>query len=208
MALRSNALISLLAKRRSYYALTASSPIPDSEIRSILSNVLLTVPSAFNVQSTRMVVCLNEEHRRLWDVVKDTMRVKLGEDKYPQTETKLNGFRGGYGTVLFYEDEKDVQKMKEKFSTYKDQFEGWTDHTSGMHQLSVWVALEAEGFGANLQHYNPLIDATVAEAFRVPDTWVLKSQMVFGSPESGTPAAKEKKPVDQRLYVFGQSSKS
>ena len=30
-----------------------------------------------------------------------------------------------------------------------------------MLQLVVWTALEAEGLGATLQHYNPLIDDEV-----------------------------------------------
>jgi predicted oxidoreductase (fatty acid repression mutant protein) len=28
-----------------------------------------------------------------------------------------------------------------------------------MHQLVVWTALEIEGYGASLQHYNELIEA-------------------------------------------------
>lgn len=204
MSLRSSTLLSLLAKRRSYYPLTAKSPIPDSQIKSILSEVLLKVPSAFNVQSTRMVLLLNDDHRQLWDITKNIMHAQLGDERFKQgTESKLNGFRSGYGTVLFYEDPKDVEVNKEKFPTYRDQFDPWTDHTSGMHQLSVWVALEAEGFGANLQHYNPLIDEKIVETWNVPESWKLKAQMVFGTPEGGEPAPKEKKPVEGRLMVHG-----
>jgi hypothetical protein len=32
-----------------------------------------------------------------------------------------------------------------------------------MHQLLLWAALEAEGLGANTQHYNPLIDEEVSK---------------------------------------------
>ena len=37
--------------------------------------------------------------------------------------------------------------------------------------------------GASLQHYNPNIDRAVAEHFDIPDTWLLRSQLVFGSIE-------------------------
>ena len=49
-----------------------------------------------------------------------------------------------------------------------------------MHQYALWVALEAEGFGANLQHYNPIIDQKAAQTWNVPLDWKLRSQLVFG----------------------------
>lgn len=67
----------------------------------------------------------------------------------------------------------------------------------------VWTGLEALGFGANLQHYNPLIDAPVAEAWNVPKEWKLSAQLVFGSPE-GAPGPKEQKPVDERVKIYGK----
>lgn len=64
--------------------------------------------------------------------------------------------------------------------------------------------MEAEGLGVNLQHYNPLIDVRLETEFKVPTTWNLKAQMVFGKPTSG-PAVqnKEFKPVEERLKVYG-----
>lgn len=67
----------------------------------------------------------------------------------------------------------------------------------------VWTALEAEGFGANLQHYNPLIDATVAKQWNLPNDWRLVAQLVFGSPE-GTADEKSHKPIEERVKVFGK----
>jgi predicted oxidoreductase (fatty acid repression mutant protein) len=71
-----------------------------------------------------------------------------------------------------------------------------------MHQYAVWVALEAEGLGANLQHYNPLIDEKVQSTWNVPATWLLKSQLVFGHPE-GEAGPKTFKPIEDRLKVYG-----
>lgn len=49
-----------------------------------------------------------------------------------------------------------------------------------MHQFYLWAALEAEGLGANLQHYNPIANQKTAETFGVPQEWQLKAQLVFG----------------------------
>lgn len=68
---------------------------------------------------------------------------------------------------------------------------------------TVWTALESVGFGANLQHYNPLIDSPVAKQWNLPSEWRLVAQLVFGSPEA---AANEKaqKPVEERVKIFGK----
>lgn len=71
-----------------------------------------------------------------------------------------------------------------------------------MNQYAVWTALEAEGLGANLQHYNPLIDAKVAETWNVPSDWELSAQLVFGTP-AGPPNEKAYKPVEERFKIYG-----
>jgi predicted oxidoreductase (fatty acid repression mutant protein) len=66
--------------------------------------------------------------------------------------------------------------------------------------------LEAEGFGANLQHYNPIIDGKVQAAFQLPNNWKLRSQLVFGIPDGDASAPKDKLPVDQLLRVVEADS--
>ena len=73
----------------------------------------------------------------------------------------MDSFKAGYGTVLFLEDEAVVKSLQEQFAAYAENFPIWSNQASGMHQLVVWAALEAEGLGASLQHYNPLIDDEV-----------------------------------------------
>jgi predicted oxidoreductase (fatty acid repression mutant protein) len=68
---------------------------------------------------------------------------------------------------------------------------------------AVWTGLESLGFGANLQHYNPLIDAGVAKQWDLPSDWRLVAQMVFGSPED-VAGEKVQKPVEERVKVFGR----
>lgn len=66
----------------------------------------------------------------------------------------------------------------------------------------MWTALEEEGFGANLQHYNPLIDQQISATWNVPANWSLKAQLVFGKP-TGTPREKDFKPLEERVFVHG-----
>lgn len=72
-----------------------------------------------------------------------------------------------------------------------------------MHQFAIWTALEAEGLGANLQHYNPLIDEKVAAQWGIDADWVLSAQLVFGKRE-GEAGPKEVSTIEgERFKVFG-----
>ncbi|XRM47873.1 Putative nitroreductase [Aspergillus tubingensis] len=205
----SGALVDLAKGRHSIYKLGKNSPVPDEKIEELVNQAILNVPSAFNTQSTRLVVLLHKEHERLWDITMDLFQARVKEGTLPeemwknQTQPKLQGFKNGLGTILFYEDPAHIEPFKEKFPTYKDQFEPWAHHTNAMHQYFLWIGLESLGFGANLQHYNPLIDAPVAKQWDIPTDWRLISQLVFGSPEVEG-QEKPKKPVEERVKVYGK----
>ena len=85
-------------------------------------------------------------------------------EKFSSTEEKINSFDAGYGTILFFEDNSIVEYLQKEFPTYKDNFPIWSQHTSGMHQFVIWTALESEGYGASLQHYNELIEEDVKKS--------------------------------------------
>ena len=191
-----------LANRRSYYSIGDSSPIEDSQIEDILRFALQVTPSAFNSQSTRLVLLLGDNHKRLWNIVLDTLREIVPGEAFSATEAKIkNSFASGYGSILFYEDESVISDMQRRFPTYADRFPIWSEQTSAMHQLVVWTMLEDAGFGASLQHYNPLIDAAVGNEWHIPSTWRLISQMPFGSPTK-QPATKPTSDIDSHLKVF------
>ena len=63
-----------LKHRRTYYSITNQSPIPDQEIECIVNMTVRHVPSAFNSQSTRVVLLLGESHKKLWQIVKDALK--------------------------------------------------------------------------------------------------------------------------------------
>jgi predicted oxidoreductase (fatty acid repression mutant protein) len=226
-------LISLAQSRRTIYALgkTPPSSASDAQLTSLLHNAIRHIPSSFNTQSTRLILLLHAEHDKLWDIAIEAFGAGVRDGSIPvDTETwtartlpKLRGLRGATGTVLFYEDPAHIEPFVQKFPVYKDHFGAWAEQSNAMHQyfrtsayfgtkaclcanlMAVWTGLEALGFGANLQHYNPLIDARVAEQWDVPRDWRLVAQLVFGSPE-GEPKEKTQKPVEERVKIYGMNS--
>ncbi|MNU09462.1 hypothetical protein D3C72_2560420 [compost metagenome] len=65
----------------------------------------------------------------------------------------------------------------------------------------MWTALEEEGLGASLQHYNPLIDEHVKNEWKLPENWKLIAQMPFGAP-TFEPGDKEFQPIEERVKSF------
>ena len=191
-----------LQHRRSYYELTPESPIDDAQIEEIVRFAVKHIPSAFNSQSARLVLLLHEHHGAFWEIVKQTLQAVVSPEAFVATKQKIDtSFASGYGTVLFYEDTTVVRNLQDRFPRYADNFPTWSEHTSAMHQLAVWTMLEDAGFGASLQHYNPLIDNEVREHWKLPGQWRLIAQMPFGLP-AGEPQEKSFEPLDERLSVF------
>ena len=125
-----------------------------------------------------------------------------GTARFAKTEKKINSsFESGHGTVLFFEDASVVGKFMEAYPLYSSNFKVWSQHTSAMHQFTIWTMLEDLGFGASLQHYNPLIDEEVKRTWHLPKEWELVAQMPFGMPLTG-PGEKTSRPLEERVKVF------
>ncbi|KAI4244969.1 MAG: hypothetical protein L6R42_010315, partial [Xanthoria sp. 1 TBL-2021] len=120
--------------RRTYYALSNESTVPDSRIQEIVKDAILHTPSAFNSQTSRAVVLLGEEHVKTWDIIAEVYKQQLPEEKFNQANKRFQGFKAAYGTILFYEDTDSVREFQAKFKTYEDKFPGWSEQTNGMHQ--------------------------------------------------------------------------
>jgi len=194
--------LSLITARRSIYPLTKTLPIPNARIEAIIGEALQQVPSSFNSQSNRAVVLLGAEHDKLWDLTAETLRAIVPADAWEATGNKMAMFKAAGGTALFFEDQEVVQGMQARFPLYADRFPVWAGHSTAMLQFAVWTALEAEGLGANLQHYNPLVDAKIAEAWNVPATWKLSAQLVFGGKTSEA-GEKTFTPLGDKFKVYG-----
>ena len=192
-----------LEHRRSYYGISAAKTVSEQTIIETIDRIMFAVPSAYNSQSSRLVVLFGIHHICLWGIVKEVLKEIVSAEQFENTRTKIDScFAAGCGTILFYEDATVVESMKQQFASYADKFDEYSVHTSAMHQLAVWTALEDMGFGASLQHYNPLIDSRVEQQWNIDPAWRLIAQMPFGTPIS-EPAEKEQLlPLSQRRLVF------
>lgn len=188
--------------RRTYYQLQNTSPVSDEEIQSIIEHVLLYAPSAFNSQSARMVLLLGDNHTKMWEITKDELKkVSKSEDAFKATEDKVNtSFASGYGTILFFEDQTVIKGLQGGLPSMADKFTQWSEHSSGIVQILTWIGLESVGFGASLQHYNPLIDEAVKKEWSINEDWELIAQMPFGTP-AGEPGEKTHVKLEERLMV-------
>ncbi|ARC86502.1 nitroreductase family protein [Clostridium argentinense CDC 2741] len=197
----SKEFLTAIEDRRTFYGINKETVVSDDRIKEVIEHAVKHTPSAFNSQSARVVLLLGEHHDKLWDITKEALRKIVPADKFGPTEEKINSFKSGYGTVLFFEDNSVVESLQQQFAIYKDNFPIWSQQSSGMHQFAIWTALEIEGFGASLQHYTELIENDVKKEWNIPENWKLIAQMPFGKPTE-EPGEKEFQPLEERIKIF------
>ncbi|HGF7541118.1 TPA: nitroreductase family protein [Enterococcus hirae] len=190
-----------LQNRRSIYDLGHNVTLSNEELTALIKEAIKESPTAFNAQSTRAVILFGDAHEKLWEMTEEALRPLTPAEAFPNTQNKLAGFKKGYGTVLFFKDTHIIKNLQEQFTLYADNFPDWSEQSNGIATANTWVALTEQGLGANLQHYNPVIDEAVAKEWNIPSNWKLRSQLVFGSPE--TPAGEKEYMNDEdRFRVF------
>ena len=129
------------------------------------------------------------------------MKRSIPAEKFAPTEAKINSFAAAYGTILYFEEEKTIQKLQQDFPLYKENFPVWGQQANGMLQFVIWTMLAEQNIGASLQHYNPLIDKKEKKTWNLPQSWKLIAQMPFGSMTA--PAGdKTFLPIEERLCIF------
>ena len=109
-----DAFLGPVEARLSNYNITNKSPIPDSKIRSIVEFSVKHAPSPFNVQSARAVVLLKADHEKLWDIADKHLKATVPEAVYQALSPRVKGFRAGYGSVLWFEDQAVLNQLREK----------------------------------------------------------------------------------------------
>lgn len=179
----SNFLNSIKA-RRTIYAIGKNLSVDQAKIEETIREAVKHSPSSFNSQTSRVVTLYGESHTKFWEIVRETLRKMVPAEAFANTSAKIDSFAAGFGTALFYEDQDVVKGLQEQFALYADNFPVWSEHSSAIAQFATWTALSEIGVGASLQHYNPIIDAEVAETFDIPANWKLRAQLVFGSIEA------------------------
>ncbi len=173
-----------IKQRRTIYAVGKNVTLDQDVIEQTIQEAVRFSPSAFNSQTSRIVTLYGESHHKFWNIVRENLRKIVPASAFANTDAKISSFEAGFGTVLFYEDQDTVKALQEQFALYADNFPVWSEHSTGIAQFSVWTALSEKNIGASLQHYNPIVDAEVAQMFDIPENWKLRAQLVFGSIES------------------------
>lgn len=186
--------------RRSIYSLGKEKTISHDRVEEIVKTAVTHVPSAFNSQSSRTVVLFDEQSGDFWEIVKDSLKKIVPAADFGKTAEKIDSFNAGWGTVLFFEDQSTVQNLASQFPLYKENFPVWSLQSNGMLEFAIWTALENEGLGASIQHYNELIEDAVKKRWNLDDKWKLLAQMPFGSVTS-PPGGKDFLSIEQRLII-------
>jgi hypothetical protein len=188
--------------RRSIRKLTKILDFDDRVLEGILKEAM-RVPSAFNMQSYRIVALKGDAHDRLWGIVEASLLAKLGEERFASTKQaeKISGFRGGNGTLLFFEDMDVVEEKGNIAKSYKDTFPDWSQQGSGIIQYAVWLLLTECGISASLQHYHKLIEDEVREKWHIPASWKLISQMPYGKADE-VPGVRELIPFEEMVKFY------
>lgn len=190
--------IDIISKRRSIYDLNKNILISESELNDLIISATKYTPSAFNSQTSRLIVLTKEKHEELWDLILEEIKKVASKEGFEKTIEKINSFKAGFGTILYFEELETVRSLEEKFPTYKASFEGWSMQSNAMLQYSIWTALSDNNIGASLQHYNPIIDEAIREKYNVSKTWKLYAQMPFGGIGS-RPNSYEVNNLDKRV---------
>ena len=187
-------------KRRSIYDLKKAIKISEEELIELIEHNVKYTPSAFHSQSQRVVLLLNKKHEEFWDLTKTVLKSIVAPENFKTTSDKIEGFKAGYGTILYFDDTEVTDALIAKFTMYEENFKKWSEQQNGMLQSNIWSAFAEMSIGASLQHYNELIEKQVAKMFDIPSTWRLIAQMPFGG--IGTiPDEKEFEDLKKRLIV-------
>ncbi|MCM1598647.1 nitroreductase family protein [Latilactobacillus sakei] len=197
-------LFDLQQQRRSIYALGQNIDLTEAEVSELIFKTIKETPSAFNGQGSRAVILFGEANNTLWnDITASALKPLTPAEYFPNTQAKLASFAGGVGTILFFEDQDIIKGFQENVPLYAENFPVWAEQSNGMAQYATWMALAEQNIGANLQHYNPVIDEAVAAKWNIPSNWKLRAQMPFGLIEN--PAdAKEYATVEDRFTTYNK----
>ena len=192
----------LQTKRRSIYALGKNVELSNQELVDTIQGAILQTPSAFHSQTTRVVILFDKESDAFWNEIAYSELEKVtSAEAFEATKQRLAGFAQAKGTILFFEDQDVVKGLQEQFPSYAENFPLWSEQAHGISLYATWLALAEKNIGMNVQHYNPLVDAQVAEKYDIPANWKLRAQAPFGAIVA--PASEKEVQTENRFKVFG-----
>lgn len=180
----------LLKSRYSCYDIGKNSDIKVKDLASLLAVIAPTFPSAYNSQTSRIIVLDEEKNTSLWDLIDKGAALENPELYEKVMSERIGKAKEGLGTILFFEDRDSVE---DKMPTTPERQNAYKEQNSAMATVIVWLILTELELGASLQHfnigYNEGKDESIRQLLNLPDSYELMALMPFGSIE-GTKAAK------------------
>lgn len=188
--------------RRSIRTLSRDANVGREEVVALIEQALTWVPSGYNMQAVRLLLLTGREHQRFWNESFETLMQGKDEAARAKTRKKFDGFAGGMGTVLFFDDMDTLARIQAENPKYASTMEEWMYHGQGMMQYGIWTGLVDLGLAVCIQHYNPIVDTLVAVNWNVPEHWTLRAQMPFGGPQE-SPGPRQGLTAKERYIACG-----
>lgn len=153
-----HALQNVFQNRRSIRRLQDGPFTPEMRQR-VLEAVRLT-PAAYNLPPWH-VVLVHERRDETWQKIEAAFRDHLSGDRLERNLGRLAGFRPGVALALIYEDLRVGRALRAEKGASDELAAQFVQQALGMVQLSLWLALTAEGLSSSLQHWEEfLVDRT------------------------------------------------
>lgn len=148
------ALQNVLQNRRSIRRLQDGPFTPEMRQR-ILEAVHLT-PAAYNLPPWR-VVLVHERRAETWQQIESAFRDRLSGERLERNLGRLEGFRTGVALALVYEDLRVGRTLRDEKGASPELATQFVQQALGMVQLSLWLAVTAEGLSSSLQHWEEFL---------------------------------------------------
>ncbi|MFZ2543561.1 MAG: nitroreductase family protein, partial [Lactococcus raffinolactis] len=125
-----------LANRRSIYAL--GDAVDVEKATATITEAVKLSPSAFNSQTSRVLILAGAEHKKLWqEIIATDLKAEMDRQGVPEsawegTKAKLDSFAAAGLTALFFEDTDVVKGLQEQFPLYAENFPVWSEQSTGI----------------------------------------------------------------------------
>lgn len=174
-------LQAIMAQRRSIRRLQ-DGPF-SAAIRGRLREAVRLTPAAYNLPPWR-VVLVHERREALWAEIELGFAESLSGDRLARYRERLQGFRPGVAVALIFVDRKVEQALREEKGASPDVAQGFVLQALGMVQLSLWLAITAEGLATSLQHWDEWIGERAARFAGLPEEeFALVATLPIGYPD-------------------------
>lgn len=149
-----HALQNVFQNRRSIRRLQDGPFTPEMRQR-VLEAVRLT-PAAYNLPPWR-VILVHERREETWQQIETAFRDHLIGERLERNLGRLEGFRPGVALALLYEDLRVGRTLRQEKGASPELATQFVQQALGMVQLSLWLALTAEGLSTSLQHWEEFL---------------------------------------------------